>query len=104
MKIYKISQDVNNDYGTYDSAVVYAKDEEEAKSIHPNGKDLIIYDGLLGWVSLDIKTEFFIGYKHGCNNEAFYSWVELKNVKVEYLGENPNITEKGVILASFNAG
>lgn len=38
MKIYKISQNVNNEYDTYDSAVVYAESEEEAKQIHPEGQ------------------------------------------------------------------
>jgi hypothetical protein len=36
MKLYLISQDQNNDYDTYDSAVVCAKSEEEARNIHPN--------------------------------------------------------------------
>lgn len=80
MKIYKISQDVNKDYDTYDSAVVYAENEEEAKSIHPN-------------CSILNSTYDYI-----------QTWALPENVKVEYLGENPNVTGTYVILASFNAG
>lgn len=33
--LYLISQSVNNDYDTYDSAVVAAPDEEAARRTHP---------------------------------------------------------------------
>lgn len=33
--LYKISQNVNNDYDTYDCAVVAAHSEDEARNIHP---------------------------------------------------------------------
>ncbi len=36
MKIYKLWQDVNNGYDTYDSIIVCAENEEEAKRIHPS--------------------------------------------------------------------
>ena len=36
MNLYKISQEVNNDYDTYDSAIVAAKTKEEAKNISPS--------------------------------------------------------------------
>ena len=98
MKIYKISQDVNKDYDTYDSAVVYAENEEEAKSIHPNEQGYI--EKLQNGISIFIYTDANAGISY----YEPYNWTELKNVKVEYLGENPNITKKGVILASFNAG
>jgi hypothetical protein len=37
MNIYKISQVVNNDYETYDSAIVVANNPEEAAKILPDG-------------------------------------------------------------------
>ena len=98
MKIYKISQDVNNDYDAYKSAVVYANNEEEAKSIHPNEQGYI--EKLQNGISIFIYTDA----KGGISYYEPYNWAELKYVKVEYLGENPNVTEKGVILVSFNAG
>ena len=39
-----ISQDVNIGYDAYDSAVVAADTEDDARSIHPSGKDFT-----LGW-------------------------------------------------------
>ena len=35
MKLWKIWQEVNNNYDTYDSAVVVADTEEVARKIHP---------------------------------------------------------------------
>lgn len=77
MKLYLITQDINRDYDTYDSFVVCAKDEEDAKIIH----------------ELD-------------NPISFYgSWVkDIKDIKVKYLGEADESIERGEILGSFNAG
>lgn len=36
MNMYKISQEVNNEYDTYDSAVVSARNEEEARHMQPS--------------------------------------------------------------------
>jgi len=36
MNIYLIAQNTNNDYDTYDSAVVIAPDEEAARNMHPH--------------------------------------------------------------------
>ncbi len=38
MNLYLISQNVNGDYDTYDSAVVAAPNEHYAKHMHPDGK------------------------------------------------------------------
>ena len=35
MKLYLVTQEVNNNYDTYDSAVVCAENEEKAKALHP---------------------------------------------------------------------
>ena len=37
LKLYRISQAVNTEYDTYDSAVVVAENEEDARRIHPDG-------------------------------------------------------------------
>lgn len=34
MKLYKISQDINSGYDTYDSAVVCSKNENDARNTH----------------------------------------------------------------------
>ena len=84
MYLWKISQAVNNDWNTYDSAVVAADTEEEAKMIHPStGKDI------------------------GTGNDRIYSdvWVTDPNcVQCVFLGTAKQGTLKGVIVASFNAG
>ena len=85
MNIYKISQQINDDCDTYDSVVVYAESEDEARKIHPESSN---------------------GYKDVWEN-LFSVWVkfnDLDKIKVEYLGKNEEIKKSGVILASFNAG
>jgi hypothetical protein len=43
MNLYLISQDDRDDYDTYDSAVVAAETEEEARSINPSGDEFSDY-------------------------------------------------------------
>lgn len=79
LNLYKISQNVNNDYDTYDSAIVAAGSVEEARLIHP------------GWQE-----------KWG---ERFTPWAyKPEDVQVELIGTAAPGTQAGVILASFNAG
>jgi len=81
MKLWLISQNVNTSYDTYDSAVVAAETEEEAKTMHPQ--------------------HLFKQYScnQGWDNDT---WCNIKHVKVEYLGETDK--QKGVIIASYHAG
>ena len=82
MNIYLLSQDINNDYDTYDSMVVSAKDEDEARKIHPDGRS--------GW--------------KGWRGKLFSSWVETPSqVEVKYLGKAEG-GKKGIILSSSNPG
>jgi len=78
MNIYLIYQDENTGLNTYDSAVVIAESEEEARKIDPG-------EGIQPW--------------------AFDSpeWVSPENVKVKFLG----VAAEGlpvVVCASYNAG
>jgi len=79
MKLWIISQSVNRGYDTFDSAVVAADTEEEARNILPSGGT---------WSD---------AYRYG-------GWARNPSeVNVEYLG----VTDRdisGVILSSFNAG
>lgn len=81
MKLFMISQDQNNNYETYDSAVVSAPDEETARQINPGtGKPIEKWNANdLGW----------------CNGP--------EHVTVRYLGEAAD-AEQGVLCASFNTG
>lgn len=86
MNLYLISQRVNNDYDTYDSAVVCASDEADAKTIHPGNRE--------------------DGTPEGSNSrDADYgTWTCQSNVKVEFIGIAQKDMKRGVVLASFNAG
>lgn len=82
MKLFLISQEQNNDYDTYDSAVVAAPDEEIAKQMNPGtGKPMA------DW------------------KKGNYSWCGgPEDVTARYLGEASGDVEQGVVCASFNAG
>ncbi len=81
MNIYLLTQDVTVGYDTYDSAIVCAESEEEAVKIHPNGE-------IWGTVS-----------------QWDYTWAENPSlVKCRRIGVADKSIEKGVVLASFNAG
>jgi hypothetical protein len=79
MNLYRISQDKNRDYDSYDSAVVAAESEEAARNTHPGGE----------WP------------KPGSRN---WDWTEPENVTVKFIGKAADGIEAGVICASFNAG
>lgn len=77
MKLYLISQEVNNGYDTYDSFVVCASDEEDARIIYP----------------LDDHS---IGYGN---------WVSSPDdINVKFIGEAAPEIKRGVVLGSYNAG
>lgn len=78
MNLYKIWQDVNNNFDTWESAVVAASTEEKARRTHP-----------------DID--------HVRQNQP-YGWCMVKDVKVELIGVAVAGIKKGVICASYNAG
>lgn len=82
MNIYLISQKINDDFDTYDSAVVAAETEDDARLTHPDGA----------------------AWDKGTRN---FTWVPLERVNeigVRLLGTAADGIEKGVISASFNAG
>jgi hypothetical protein len=79
MNLYLISQETNNDYDTYDSAVVAAESEDAARSIHPSESD---WDG---------------------KSSMYGTWSAKEDVSVRLIGVASNEVS-GVICASFNAG
>lgn len=82
MNLYLISQNKNQNYDTYDSAVVVAGTEDAAKNIHPDGSGSGLEEKAYStWVG---KAEYVIAVKIGIADE----------------GEAPG----SVICASFNAG
>ncbi len=84
MNLYLISQSANRRYDTYDSAVIAAKDEQDARLTHARH----------GPLPADHKHWTY-----------YYStWCKPGDVTVELIGEAVEGTKAGVICASFNAG
>lgn len=84
MNLYLISQDENNGYDTYDSAIVCAENKNEAKKILPNSESEWPEQGQASFM---------------------YNWASSpKNVKAELIGKAASNIKKGLVLASFNAG
>lgn len=83
MKLWLISQTARSDYDTYDSAVVAAETEDEARQINPDGE----------WPK---EGEFRWEWGSWCRTPA--------EVTVKHIGDAAEGVERGVVLASFNAG
>lgn len=83
-KIYLIEQGVNNEYDTFDSAVVAANNEEQATGIHPaSSRESFVRDPVM-WES---------------------TWVKPEQVEVTLIGVADERIKPGtVICASYNAG
>ena len=82
MKIFKIYQNINRGYETFDSAVVIADSAEEAQKIHPAGAEFSDYDG---WVARpDLVQIIYLGKVVGLPDDDIYPGA--------------------IICASFNAG
>ena len=79
LNLYLLSQTTNVRYDTFDSCVVAAKNEEDARMINPGGK----WDpGAL--------------FKDWCTSPS--------DVTVKLIGKAEPDIESGVIISSFNAG
>jgi hypothetical protein len=86
-KIYLISQNENNTWDTYDSAVVVAPDEATARKINPYGDSDELF-----------MTEKEWAYKYNC-------WCSSEEkVVVKCLGDASKDQKIGVVCSSFNAG
>lgn len=80
MKIWKLTQDVCTGWDTYESAIVAAETEDDAKRIHPSNFSM-------NW--------------NDCGSVWAFS---PDDVHAELIGEALPGTKAGLILASFNAG
>lgn len=90
MNLYTIYQDTNNGYDTYDTALVAAETEEEAKRIDPS--DCHVWsDEEESWI-----------YEGRVDNHD--SWVTVDKVSAEYMGKAKDDLRSGLIFSSFNAG
>lgn len=95
MNLYKISQDVNDDYDTWDSAIVCAENENEARKIHPRN---YMY-GETNSRLVEIDREWWTKV------DSYDGWASrLEDVDVLLIGEAHPSIKKGVVLSSYNAG
>jgi ferredoxin-thioredoxin reductase catalytic subunit len=85
MNIYLLTQDEETGYDTYDSCVVAAESEEEARKIHP------------GCYVENFNEDRYCE----CNSWAHYP----EQVTILLVSQNTeSYIKKGVICSSFNAG
>ncbi len=97
--LWKLSQDKNNDYDTYDSAVVVAADPVGASMVHParysdTGEAIYRFDKVDDcWRRIDSH----------CDEDG--GWAHPWDVKVVCVGEAASFLKDGsVVCSSFNAG
>jgi hypothetical protein len=95
--LWKLSQDENDGYDTYDSAVVVAKNEYEARLIHPTGDELQWDEKQWTWLWAPDESDY--GGDMG-------GWAAPRDVKAVLVGDaNSGILSDGdVVCASFHAG
>ena len=87
MKLYLLKQTDNLDiYDVYDSCIVCAENEDDAKTISPN------------W-SYKYDNNVFI------ENEEYPQWyIKKEGITCEEIGEANENIPRGVVIASYNAG
>lgn len=99
MKLWLITQNSNDGYDTYDSAVVVAETEEYAKKIHPGSGYIFGVDDIIIYPN---------GTTYNSNpwSHSYGTWASNpEQVMAEDIGEaHDNLKEGDVIVASFNAG
>jgi hypothetical protein len=84
MNIYKIERIDSCGYDEYDSAIVAAENESDARTIHP-----------AHYIEKPVTDNI---------DDEYGSWVTLSKVKTTLIGTAIEGTPRGVIVASFNAG
>ena len=94
MKLFKIYQNINKGYDTYDSAVVIANSAEEAQKIHPNDSsgDFSMSDSCVS--RPDLVSVIYLGEVVG----APVNDIDAVGAPVN------DIYPGAIICASFNAG
>jgi hypothetical protein len=93
MKLWTISQTVNDDCDTYSDAVVAAKTEEDARNTHPAYAEATYRDG-----------KWWVKRANGSPMSINYTWASPEQVTAVCIGEASEGTKPGVVCASFHAG
>jgi hypothetical protein len=97
MNIYKVEQDLNRGYDTYDSFVCIAKTEQEARETSPSPYVTHHKDG--SWYGTYTK-----GGEYKIWGNDWVSFDQINQLKVSLIGVAYEDQKKGVVIASFNAG
>ena len=97
MNIYLLSQSENNGYDTYDSCVVIAESENEARNTNPSNFVTHIKDGQ--WMGTYTK-----GGEYIINAHDWVSYSDIHLISVTLVGFANKEAKKGVVCASYNAG
>ena len=94
MKLWLISQTAQDGYDTFDSAVVAAESDAEAKTIHPSR---------VRWEHEDLSPE--IRDRLLASEWNSDTWASSPDqVSAKLIGSAEDGMAEGVIVASFNAG
>jgi len=93
MNLYLLSENESKGWDTYDSAIVAAESEEEARKICPSG----MYEWNDGWV---YHPDALYGSRRRRSDWAN----DIANISVKLIGVADPTVARGVILASFSAG
>jgi hypothetical protein len=94
MNLYLLEQSVNTGYDTYDSAIVAAPNEFEAKRISPNPEFYEWSSTHNSWLFMYLVPE----------PEEMDSWARPVDITATYIGKAAEGMQSGLVLASFNAG
>jgi hypothetical protein len=95
VNLYLISQTVNSDYDTYDSAVVAAETAQQAQETHPSSH-YRWHDDAWWFVYSDGRESHW--------GKQLSNWAAATEVVVKLLSQADTTLPAGVICASFNAG
>lgn len=113
LNLYLIKQNENYSYDTYDSAVVIATSEEEARRIHPlkekwseDHNTWLVWDwkydengkstGEKIWLPIDRNDKDW--------NSAYGTWTHPDHVSVTCIGVATSGQAGDIVISSFNAG
>lgn len=95
LKLWLIEQEENGGYDTYDSAVVAAITEADAKRIHPSGQ-----------ANKNWRDDMEGSEEHGSWQYPYTTWASRPdNVKATVIGDaHASVAAGDVLCSSFNAG
>ena len=102
MNLYLLTQDTVRGYDTFDSCVVCAESEEEAQTMVPDTYSLEFDDKLRYQYRDGILWD--TEYEETADEDVVGRPSHQSDVKVKLIGVAEPSVEKGIVIASFNAG